>query len=71
MALQPSVIFLVDELPNLIIWQVYPKIEVTKKAFVIVITLFLGVVNRKVVESIVVDLANVFNSLVDCVLATF
>jgi len=71
MALQPSVIFLVDELPNLIIWQVYPKIEVTKKAFVIVITLFLGVVNRKIVESIVVDLANVFNSLVDCVLATF
>ena len=71
MALESSVIFLVDELPNLIIWQVYPKIEVTKKAFVIVVAFFLSVVNRKIVESIVVDLANVFNSLVDCVLATF
>lgn len=70
MALESGVIFLVDKLPNLIIWQVYPKIKVPKKAFVIVITLFLGVINRKVVESIVVDLANVFNSLVNCVLAT-
>ena len=45
MALQPSVIFLLDELPNLIIWQVYPKIKVTKKAFIIVVAFFLGVVN--------------------------
>ena len=70
MALEPCIIFLVDELPNFIIWQVNSKIEVTKKAFVIVVALFLSIVNRKVIERIIVDLTNMFNPLIDRVLPT-
>ena len=70
MALEPCIIFLVDELPNFIIWQVNSKIKVAKKAFVIVVALFLSIVNRKVIERIIVDLTNMFNSLIDRVLPT-
>jgi hypothetical protein len=34
------------------------------------IAFLLSVMHRKIVEGVVVDLSNVFNSLVNCVLAT-
>lgn len=70
LTLEPGVIFLVDKLPNFVVWKIYPEIEIAKEAFVVMVALFLSVVDRKVVEGVVVDLSHVLYPLIDCVLST-
>jgi hypothetical protein len=69
LALQPGVIPLLDQLSHLVIRQLDPEIQVSEKAFVVVVALFLSIVYREVIERVVVNLPHVFNPLVDSVLA--
>ena len=45
LALQPGVIPLLDQLSHLVIRQVDPEIQVSEKAFVVVVAFFLSIVN--------------------------
>jgi hypothetical protein len=69
LALQPSVIPLLDQLSHFVVWQLDPEIQVSEKAFVVVVAFFLGIVNREVIKSVVVNLPHVLHPLVDRILA--
>lgn len=70
LTLQPLVVFLVDQLTHLIIGKVHPEIEVSEEALVVVVALLLRVVDREVIERVIVNLPHVLHSLVYRILAT-
>ena len=68
--LQRLVVFALDEIANLFIRLIDTEVHVSKYTLIVVINLFLSAHHSEVVERLRVALAEVLNSLLDCLLPT-
>ena len=56
---QPSVILLLNELLDFLVWKINSEIHIAKEAFVINIALLLSITNAEIIECFVVNLSKV------------